>query len=160
MSVFGRQCKFLVGVIISVFHLIQIHSDPLGGNASDILFRRYMADLGDYLTQNVGICIGDIILVHLLWADDLILVSDSIEGIQRQLNGLLQFCSDNLMFANEIKTKIIVFGSKEKIIVFFNGKPIEQVGQYRYLGNISSPISYTTGDMFKHTKYVDKICLI
>ena len=62
-----------------------------GGSSSDILFRRYMADLGDYLFKNFGICVEEIIIVHLLWADDLILVSDSIHGLQKQLNGLLVY---------------------------------------------------------------------
>ena len=51
-----------------------------GGSTSDIFFRRYMADLGDYLTENIGICIEDMILIHLLWADDLLLVSDTLSG--------------------------------------------------------------------------------
>ena len=47
-----------------------------GGNASPTTFREYLADLSDYLPKHTGVCIPDAeILVHLLWADDLILVS-------------------------------------------------------------------------------------
>ena len=73
-----------------------------------------MADIGEYLSTNVGICIDEMIIVHLLWADDLILISDSIPGLQKQLGGLLVYCSKNLMIANEIKTKYMVFGTKKE----------------------------------------------
>ena len=62
-----------------------------GGNASGFMFRRYMADLCEYLTTEFGVCTEEMILLHLLWADDLILVSDTIEGLQAQLDGLLIF---------------------------------------------------------------------
>ena len=39
-----------------------------GGNAS------YLADIGDYLQTSVGVCFEEEILLHLLWADDLLLV--------------------------------------------------------------------------------------
>ena len=51
------------------------------GNASGFMFRKYLADLSDYLYKEVGICIGDIIIAHLLWADDLILFSDCVQGL-------------------------------------------------------------------------------
>ena len=48
-----------------------------GGNASPTLFRTYLADLGEYLMKHVGLCISDTIVAHLLWTEDLVLVSDS-----------------------------------------------------------------------------------
>lgn len=36
-----------------------------GGNASPTLFRKYISDLGDYLSEKCGIVIGDVILAHL-----------------------------------------------------------------------------------------------
>ena len=94
-----------------------------GGNASGLLFRKYLADLSEYLCNQVGICIGNTIIAHLLWADDLILFSDSVKGLQKQLDGLFRFCSDNMMIVNELKTKAMVFGSAcRNITVKFNGK--------------------------------------
>jgi hypothetical protein len=48
-----------------------------GGNASPALFVKYLSDLSDYLVSKNGICIGDTIMMHLLWADDLVLLSDT-----------------------------------------------------------------------------------
>ena len=67
-----------------------------GGNASGFLFRKYISDLGDFLNNHVGVCVGDTILSHLLWADDLILFSDSLGGIKKQLDGLFAFCAKNI----------------------------------------------------------------
>ena len=50
-----------------------------------------MADISDYLKNEFGVVIGDNILAHLLFADDLILISDSFKGIRMQLNGLSKF---------------------------------------------------------------------
>ena len=71
-----------------------------GGNASGFLFRKYMADLSDYLKSEFGVNIGSTILAHILWADDLILLSDTLGGIQKQLDGLKHFCSKNQMSVN------------------------------------------------------------
>ena len=120
-----------------------------GGNVSGLLFRKYMADLSKYLHTEVGICLGDSIVAHLLWADDLILLSDSVSGLQKQLNGLFRFCSDNMMIVNEMKTKVMVYGPANRNVVFkFNGKTLDIVDQYKYLGNITKSIKTWNGDMF------------
>ena len=53
-----------------------------GGNASSCLFRRYLANIGDCLSTSVGVCFEREILLHLLWADDFLLVSDTTDGLQ------------------------------------------------------------------------------
>ena len=121
-----------------------------GGNASPTLFRTYLADLGEYLTKHVGLCISDTIVAHLLWADDLVLISDSEQGLQKQLDGLQKFCSKNLMIVNELKTKVLVFGSQLKANVHFNGKHIEQVENYKYLGNILTTVQSHKGYIFSN----------
>ena len=120
-----------------------------GGNASPTLFRKYLCDLGDYLESRYGIVIGDTILAHLLWADDLVLMSDTREGLQKQLDGLYKFCADNHMIVNELKTKVMVFGGNTKPDIVFNGKLIKIVDKYKYLGIIISSISKINGDIFK-----------
>ena len=53
------------------------HGVNQGGNTSPTLFRHYLSDLGDFLHQKCVLCISSDIIAHLLWADDLVLVSDS-----------------------------------------------------------------------------------
>ena len=121
-----------------------------GGVASGLLFRKYMADLGSFLAPEYGICIEENIIAHILWADHLVLLSDSEKGIQNQLVGLLKFCSLNLMSVNEIKTKSMVIGNKSeaRVNLTFNKKDIEQVNQYKRLGVIVRSISRNNEDIF------------
>ena len=119
-----------------------------GGVASGLLFRKYLADMGNYLESEFGVCIGEVIIMHLLWADDLILIADSEIGLQRQLNGLQNFCRKNLTAVNEIKTKCMTFGKIKNTHVTFNNKTIEQVDQYKYLGNIIKSIRTLNQNIF------------
>ena len=119
-----------------------------GGNASPTLFIKFLSDLGDYLIKHNGICIGDNIIVHLLWADDLILISDTKQGLQTQLDGLSRFCATNLMILNQLKTKVMSFGSHEPVAVYFNEDKIKQVDTYKYLGNIIRSTNKSPQDVF------------
>ena len=126
-----------------------------GGNARSCLFRRYLADIGDYLTTSVGVCFEEEILLHLLWADDLLLVSDTTDGLQKQLNGLANFCSQNLMILNEMKTKILVFGKNQQDSnvkdIYFNGEMVHRSQKYKYIGNLLSETQTNQGDIFRYT---------
>ena len=119
-----------------------------GGISSGLMFRKYMADLGDYLNSQHGIVISDEILVHLLWADDLILFSDTTEGLQSLLNGLEKFCSNNQMIVNETKTKVLCFGGRTAPNVYFNNKLIERDHHYKYLGNVVRSVVKCNQDIF------------
>ena len=97
------------------------------------------------------ICISNKIIAHLSWSDDLILFSDTFRDLQIQLDGLKQFCSNNHMIVNEIKTKVMVFGNPKKSKLHFNTVSIEEVTDYKYLGNIISSIRLPKQDPLKNT---------
>ena len=44
------------------------------------------------------------------------------------------------MVANGVKTKYIIFGTREDTELYFDGKKIESVNDYKYLRNIISNI--------------------
>ena len=58
-----------------------------------------MVQLHPYITQ----------LFHLLFADDMILFSTSVIGLQRQINELEHYCKNTELTVNTEKTKIVVF---------------------------------------------------
>ena len=62
-----------------------------GGNASSCLFRCYLADIGDHSSTSVGVCFEKEILLHLLWADDLLHVSDTTDGLQKSIEWPCKF---------------------------------------------------------------------
>ena len=113
----------------------------------NVMFRKYMFDLSTYLSSEAGITISNEVIAHILWDDDLILFSDTPSGLQKQLKGLLKFCSNNKIIVNEIKTKSMCFGTNENLNVFFNGKPIQQVTQYKYLGVIVRSVNKVGQDV-------------
>ena len=111
-----------------------------GGTASPFLFRIYLSDLKDCLDEYTGICLSDEILIHVLWADDLYLVSNDTAGSQKQLKGLTAFCGPNQMAANVIKTKVMVYGKSSPVHLLLYGNPIEPVNAIQML----------RGDIFKN----------
>ena len=126
-----------------------------GGSASPILFKKYLHDIADYIKSFTGVCIGDGFIQHVLWADDLILISTSGIDAQIQLDGLSNFCSPNQTVVNLMKTNFMVFGRKLQIHLHFNNCPIEQVDSYKSLGIIVKSIRTYTGDMFSlHPQHV------
>ena len=96
----------------------------------------------------------------MLWADDLILTADSVEGIQSQLNGLLKFCSKYQMIVNTLRTNMF-FGKKEKQLPEYtsNNYKVEICDMYKYIV-LFSCTNTVSGNMFKDmSNYVcDKAC--
>ena len=127
-----------------------------GGPLSPNMFRYMLNDLKQFLTIFNGVCIGDDVLLHLLWADDLVIMSDSPEGLQKQLDGLYNFCSNYQMIVNELKTKVMIFGKKnkktEECVFNFNNKSLDIVKEYKYLGVIFNTVSTSRGNIFNNMR--------
>ena len=80
------------------------------------------------------------------YADDTVIYSKkkSLEqagaDIQEDLDGLSQWCTQNDLFMNVSKTKVMFYGSKAKINsidlpeFYINGQPIDRAKTYTYLG--------------------------
>ena len=93
----------------------------------------------------------------LLFADDVALISTSPGGLQAQLNSLKECCHNLGLTVNMNKTKIMVFrkggylGIREKW--FFDGKQIEVVNSYCYLGfTFTTMLSWNIGTKHLVTK--------
>jgi hypothetical protein len=119
-----------------------------GGPVSPSMFRVMLADLKDHLQVKYGIVMSETdILTHILWADDLVLMSDSENGLQIQLNNLFSFCCKFQMIINEQKTKVVIFGKKSGNESFFlNGKVLDIVEKYKYLGTIFNSVLRSYGN--------------
>ena len=90
-----------------------------------------------------GISMGDAIEVFLLlYADDIVLVADTVLELQRKIRVLEKFCDKWGMEVNLTKTQVIVFrngGKTSKSETFFYlAKKVKVVTYYRYLGLIFS----------------------
>jgi len=71
----------------------------------------------------------------LLYADDLVLMSRTQRGLQKQLDELGKFYDERDLMVNVKKTKVVVFGSRVNTSpLLYGGLPIEEVASFRYLG--------------------------
>ncbi len=71
----------------------------------------------------------------LLFANNLVLTSESEVGLQQQLDTLQQFCAERGLIMNVEKTKAMVFNSIDPCQEFvFKGDAIERVQTFKYLG--------------------------
>ena len=110
-----------------------------GHPLSPDLFKIFLSDLSPLLQFPNCPTLSDIIISHLLWADDLILLSLDQKTSQLQLDKLEKFCCVWGIDINELKTQVVIFGRQlidNKITLKFtiNNKPLEVVDSYCYLG--------------------------
>ena len=125
-----------------------------GDAISPILFNLYVSDLQSYLGFDTDAPLLDTSYVNcLMYADDLVLVSRSEEGLQGLIDKLGDYCKRWRMDVNTQKTKNIKFsgnGHKCKTNFFYRQKQIENVINYKYLGlvfNASGAWSYSVDNL-------------
>ena len=73
----------------------------------------------------------------LMYADDLILLSETNEGLQAQINKLNDYCEKWKLEINEKKSKVMIFNRGNKLIkseIRINKTPVEHVKIFKYLG--------------------------
>ena len=103
---------------------------------SPILFSLYLNDLHDFLPN--GLNIGNTNIKVLMYADDLILLSDSSADLQVMINALYEYCSLWSLQINLSKSKIMVFRKGARLSSnlkwFYGSEEIEIVNEYKYLG--------------------------
>ena len=109
-----------------------------GHTLSPELFKCYMQDLSDLLNFDNIPELQDVLISHLLWAEDLVLMALDLETAQKQLDTLHSYCSSWGLEINIAKTKLLIFNKKtlkdNKEHVLLGGTVIETVKSYCYLG--------------------------
>ena len=81
--------------------------------------------------------LGSLNISCLLYADDLVLISQSEKGLQQAVTSLEKYCETWGLAINPDKTKIVVFNKKDILIdtnVKFGKLKIQSVESYKYLG--------------------------
>ena len=73
----------------------------------------------------------------LIWADDVLILSESEQGLQNMLNNLHNFSEINGLKVNLDKTRIMIFNKSGRHIrkrCFLGGTPVETTRECKYLG--------------------------
>ena len=84
--------------------------------------------------NNLGV--SYIIIAHLLYADDPVLLATTAEGLQSQLHNLYSYCQKWHLIVSMTKTNVMIFNAKKKhkISTFsYNNEVVEMEDSYKYL---------------------------
>ena len=105
---------------------------------SPLLFNIYLADLPARLEAGkTGPKINDKTFNSIIWADDLLLLSETEVGLNNMLNALNQYATEKNLHININKTKVMIFNKTGRHIRknFCLGRSkIETCSEYKYLG--------------------------
>lgn len=106
---------------------------------SPTLFSLYINDIVDkFNTSCDAAVLKDRKISCLLFADDLVLLSNSSQGLQKMLDKLYSFCQKWNLKLNVNKTKVMIFNKSGKILkgfhFLYNNQYIHQATEYKYLG--------------------------
>ena len=110
---------------------------------SPILFNLFIDNMNNIFEENCApLSLMDVKLNHLLYADDLILLSRSPEGLQNCLNALGSYCNDWDLTVSIKKSKTMIFNPAGKIIkdhkFSYLNQTLEMVNNFTYLGTTFS----------------------
>ena len=120
-----------------------------GDCLSPILFNLYVNDIGEIFDTHCNpVSLETFNLNHLMFADDLLLLSETPQGLQNCLYRLEKYSKKWCLDVNIKKTKVVVFqkfGRKPKYKFNLNGENVESVQSYTYLGiNFNKSCTFKT----------------
>lgn len=108
-----------------------------GDSLSPTLFNVYIDDVSDIFHNCDGLVLGQVNLNCLMYADDLLLVSSSSNGLQLALNKLNSYCKLWKLEMNVNKTNVVIFRQRkrtETVNFYLGGQQLKTVDQVKYLG--------------------------
>ena len=112
-----------------------------GCNLSPTLFNIFINDMPNLFNQSCDpVRLDNTDLSCLLYADDLILLSESKAGLQKCLSKLEIYAKKWILNINKKKSKILVFGTANQRRTYlltkwyYENEALEQVDEYCYLG--------------------------
>ena len=129
-----------------------------GGVLSPQLFNVYIDGLSDILNKStIGGSLGGKRINHLLYADDLCIVSLSSAGLQHLLSICDQYCATHSLTFNVRKSVCMFFKSKmnklcDNVPVVLSRNTIDFVHETKYLGVIINSSVKTSSDVVRQTR--------
>ena len=110
-----------------------------GDNLAPTLFAMFINSLAENIKEKQnGVKLGDVNLPILLYADDIVIMSETEEGLQEQLDNINEWTRKNRMLINMDKTKVIHFRKSRKPLTTkkfkIGGNTVEKCDSYKYLG--------------------------
>ena len=96
------------------------------------------------LDKNMGIsCI--------IWADDILILSETQEGLQQKLDLLHEYSKANKLTVNTKKTKCMIFNKTGRLLkkenFYYNKLQLQNVREYKYVGFLGIPSGEITSGL-------------
>ena len=151
----GKFLKIIEAMLNNIVQIPKINSyflSPVvttlglkqGDNLSPILFDIFFDDVEEIFDEECDpvILSDELSINHLLYADDMAILSMSSVGLQNSLNKLYTYCNKWGLKVSTIKTKVVVFNTSGRLLkgyrFYYNGISLEQVKEFKYLGTTFS----------------------
>ena len=145
-----RACIKHQGTLTDTF---RISAGVLQGEIlSPVLFSMYLNDFERHFIENncASVELQMINLFLIMYADDTVLIAESVESLQEMLNTLYRYTKEWNLTVNVQKTKIVVFRNgkyvRDEEKWTYDGKNVEVVNQFNYLGLL---FNYTVKNVFR-----------
>ena len=109
---------------------------------SPIMFSLFIEDIELMLQDkfNSGLQINDMLLILLLFADDMVILGNTPEDLQNSLDLLLTYCNEWSLDVNILKTKVMVFRKRGNLLqnesFTYNNSKLDIVNDFNYLGTV------------------------
>ena len=129
-----------------------------GGILSPKSFDIYVDALSQQLNKvMVGCCMNGKVINHLYYADDLVLLSLSANGIQKLLSECKMYASEYGMKLDENKSVVLNFRgykikAKPSATLYLNGSIMETETSHTYLGHIIDNDLYDNKDIVRELR--------
>ena len=87
----------------------------------------------------------------IMWADDILILSETQEGLQQKLDLLHEYSKANKLTVNTKKTKCMIFSKTGRLLkkenFYYNKLQLENVREYKYLGFLVTPSGEITSGL-------------
>ena len=109
---------------------------------SPLLFNIFLSDLPQILDNDIKNNNQSNHPSSIFWADDIVLFSESEEGLRKMLKSMEIYCKENELTLNTEKTKCMIFNKGGKLLrtpFHYNNEKLENVRKFKYLGFLITP---------------------
>ena len=121
-----------------------------GCSLSPLLFALYISDLGSDITESSeGFTLGGLTFSGLLFADDIVLISRSFEGLERLVSMVQRHCEKLKLEINTKKSNIVTPDDVDQLLLVNSDNEVvlslSKVLSYKYLGTETTLLMSSTG---------------
>ena len=111
-----------------------------GESLSPTLFAAYINELESMMNaiEDMGVNINGVKVSVLMYADDLVLLSQTEDGPQRGINALHRFCTENNLTVNTSKSKLMYVSKSRPAklpVIEYNCQPLHWVDRSHYFSD-------------------------